>query len=118
MDEIKIEVTYNGRSFVFNDGLKAYIFHLGIEDGMFNDFGFEGLLEYVDKVYEVAKYPPTTWVEDVAEFTAENWEKLKDFCAHRIFDRFAENKPDGFEGEADEDYEDEDNDEDEDDEGD
>lgn len=113
MNEIKIEITYNGQSFIFDDGLKAYIFHLGIVDGMLNDFGFEGLMEYVEKVYDVAKYPSTTWVEDVAEFIAENWEKLKDSCTSRIFDRFAKDAPDGFEGEDDEYYEEEENSEDE-----
>ena len=32
MDKIKIQVMYNGNFFEFNEGLKAYLFHLGIRN--------------------------------------------------------------------------------------
>lgn len=94
MDTLKLQIIYEGQTFTFDDGLKAYIFHLGIQNGMYAEFGADVLMQFVDKVYQVAKYPGTTWVEDVAIHVAEYWEKLKDLDTEEVFDDFVENKED------------------------
>ncbi len=94
MEDIKITITYQGRDFTFDNGLKAYIFYLAIQYGMYLEFDFEEVLKYVEKTYDVVRYPTSTWVEDVAEFVAANWEKMRGLCCGKIFYRFAENDPD------------------------
>lgn len=94
MDKLEVQITYKGQTFKFEDGLKAYIFNLGIQYGIFDEFGFDVLLQFVDKVYEVANIPSTTWVEDIVKHVAEHWEELKEMDADDVFDDFANNKED------------------------
>lgn len=50
MDKIKIQVMYNGNFFEFNEGLKAYLFHLGIRNAHDKKHGIKALLYYIDLV--------------------------------------------------------------------
>ena len=108
MDEIKITITYQGHDFTFDDELKAYLFHLALQNGIYAEFDFDEVMKYVEKTYDVVRYPNTTWFEDVATFVAENQEKLRSLCAEKIFYRFAEDNPD--ESEYDDDFDDEEED--------
>lgn len=55
MYEIKVEITYNNQSFVFDGGLKAYLFYLGVKLG-FNVENGE-ITRFIEKTFETRQYP-------------------------------------------------------------
>ena len=52
MDDILIEITYDGKHFTYDSGAKAYIFHTGIFNEIHKKFGYDALKEFVDLVFD------------------------------------------------------------------
>lgn len=77
MKDIKFQVIYNNKTYTFEYGVQAYIFHTGI----YNDIqkcGIKQLLQYVDFVHTCyLKDSNRTPIGDLADYIAENWKRIK-----------------------------------------
>lgn len=87
MNKIEIQIQYNGRKYIFDDGLKAYIFALTVGRHLCD----EVLEQFVEKAYSVACMPNTTWTEDIVQHLYDNWERLKDWDDDDIYSDFVWN---------------------------
>ena len=79
-NEIKIEVTYKGKTYTFPYGSLAYIFHTGVYNGIDRKYGMKTLLAYVWKVQDCY----------LSDYTAKHWKKLKDASRYDILEKFYE----------------------------
>ena len=69
---MKITIEHKGKTYKFNSGAEAYIFDVGILNGVKEDI----LLKYVGFVYMLyLKDQNPTPLGDLADYVAENWDK-------------------------------------------
>ncbi|WP_249311960.1 hypothetical protein [Congzhengia minquanensis] len=76
---MKFYTEYNGNKYEFESGAEAYIFHTGI----YNEVPEERLLKYVAFVFSLyLKDSNRTPLGELADYIAENWDKVqgKDRC--------------------------------------
>ncbi len=77
MDKVKFQVSYNNKTYTFEFGSQAYIFHTGIYNQM-QRYGIKQLLEYVDFVHTCyLKDSNRTPLGALADYIAENWKRIK-----------------------------------------
>lgn len=75
---IKFTVTYRKRSYDFEYGSQAYIFHTGIYKGLDKRFGIKVLLEYVAFVHECYLSDSNkTPLGELCDYVASHWQKIK-----------------------------------------
>lgn len=87
MNTIKFQVINDGKTYDFDTGLKAYIFHIGIRFEHHNQYGIEALLHYVDLVSNcVLSDINSTVVADFAAFVSDHWEAIKDMDKYELLD--------------------------------
>lgn len=89
MDIIKIEITYNGKTYAFEYGSQAYIFHTGIYNDIDKDYGIDALLEYVAIVHEcyLSDYNRTP-LGELCDYVAEHWNETKSADRYEILEKF------------------------------
>ncbi len=91
MDEIYIEITHNGKTFSYNSGAKAYIFHTGIYNEIHKKYGYSGLKEYVSLVFECYIHDDNrTPLGALADFIALNYKICKKMSIRTITEKFYE----------------------------
>ena len=78
MENITFEVTYKNKRYTLNSGLDAYIFQNGIYESIDEEYGEEGLLQYVAVVREcyLSDDNPTP-LGELSYFVAMNFDRLK-----------------------------------------
>ena len=91
MDDIKIKITYRGKTYNFIYGSQAYIFHTGLYNGVQKKYGMKGLLEYVSLVHDCyLKDSNRTPLGALSDFVATHFKKCKKLGRHEILDLFYE----------------------------
>jgi len=89
IDEIKIEVHYKGKSYTFEYGSEAYIFHTALLYDMDKKHRNKTMLEYVALVQDCYMCDSNrTPLGHLADFIAENWNKIKKLGRFKILDKF------------------------------
>lgn len=89
MSGIKIQVTYKDKTYAFEYGSQAYIFHTGIYNEMDDKYGIEGLLEYTALVHECYLSDAyRTPLGELCDYVAERWSEMKDMGKHEILEKF------------------------------
>lgn len=93
MDKLKIQITYKGKRYAFEDGLKAYIFDIGVQNKLDKKYGMKALLKYVDLVANCV-YVDTneTVVVDFATYVSSRWKLLEDMDRGELLEFYYENK--------------------------
>ncbi|MCI9290251.1 MAG: hypothetical protein HFE32_00430 [Clostridia bacterium] len=93
MDKIKIQVMYNGNFFEFNEGLKAYLFHLGIRNAHDKKHGIKALLYYIDLVCSCIHTDiNSTIIEDLAEFVSSHWRTVRNMERYELLNYYYDHK--------------------------
>lgn len=88
---VDIQVTYNGKVYKFEFGSEAYIFHTALYNEMDVKYGEDVLLKFVGVVQECYLADDNrTPLGSLADFVAENWEKVKGWSKRRILEEFYE----------------------------
>ena len=89
LTDIEVTVKYKNHIHTFHSGVKAYIFHTGIYDEILTIYGIDGLLEYVDFVFDcyVADDNKTN-VGALADYIAENYMSIKELSPRSVLNKF------------------------------
>ena len=89
MDDIKIQITYRGKTYNFIYGSQAYIFHMGLYNDVQKKYGIKGLLEYVSLVNACyLKDDNPTPLGALSDFVAKHFTKCKKLGREEILDLF------------------------------
>ena len=89
MDRISIELTFNGKTFHYDSGAKAYIFHAGIYNRVHKKYGYDGLCEFIELVDDCyLKDDNHTPLGDLADFVAAHFKKCKRLSRYKILELF------------------------------
>lgn len=93
MDKLKIQIIYNGKQYEFEEGLKAYVFYLGVQNGVDMQHGMDALIEYVNLVANCI-YADTneTVIADFAYFVADRWMLVVDMDRGELLEYYYDNK--------------------------
>ena len=87
--DLQFIVTYGNQTFTFNQGSKAYIFHIGIYNDIDKNYGIKGLLEYISFVHECyISDSNRTPLGSLADFIAAKWKKLKNKGRYAVLEKF------------------------------
>lgn len=90
-DNIKIKITYRDKTYAFDFGSEAYIFHIGIYNEIDRKYGLKTLLEYVGFVQHCYLSDSNrTPLGALADYIAGHWKKLKSANRYDILERFYE----------------------------
>lgn len=89
-EKISFKVEYKGKTYSFDYGCEAYIFHTGIYNEMDTKYDEQTLLKYVDFVRELYLYDSNrTPLGHLGDYVAENWESVqKERSRANILDMF------------------------------
>ena len=91
MDDIKIQITYRGKTYNFIYGSQAYIFHTGLYNDVQKKYGIKGLLEYVSLVNACyLKDSNRTPLGALSDYVATHFKKCKKLGREEILDLFYE----------------------------
>ncbi len=89
MDKPKFLIEYKENTYSFEYGSQVYIFHTGIYNEIDIKYGMEELLEYVEFVQECyLKDSNRTPLGSLADYIAENWERVKSLSRFDILEEF------------------------------
>ena len=89
MDEVFIEITFNGETYHFNAGSKAYIFHIGVYNEVHKKHGIQELLEYVELVDNCyLKDDNHTPLGDLADYIAIHFKHYRKMSYYKILENF------------------------------
>lgn len=89
MDNIKIQVTYKDKTYAFEYGSEAYIFHSGIYNDMDQEYGIDSLLRYVKIVHECYLSDCNrTPLGELCDYVAEHWNDIKSLDRYEILEKF------------------------------
>lgn len=93
MDKFKVQVIYDGKFYEFNEGLKAYLFQLGIRNAHDKKHGIKALLCYVDIVCSCIHTDiNSTSIEDLADFVSRHWRTVRHMDRYELLDYYYEQK--------------------------
>lgn len=89
MSDIKIQVIYNDKTYAFEYGSQAYIFHTGIYNEIELKYGIDGLLEYTALVHDcylsdIYRTP----LGELCDYVAEHWKRLRNKSPRKILEKF------------------------------
>lgn len=86
--KLKIQVIYKNKTYNFEFGSQAYIFHTGLYKGM-QKHGIKRLLKYVDFVHACyLKDSNRTPLGALADYIADNWKQVKNQDYYSVLDEF------------------------------
>ena len=89
LNDIEITVKDKDHIHTFHSGVKAYIFHTGIYDCVLTVFGIDGLLEYVELVFDCyIADDNSTNVGALADYIAENYLSVKELSPRAVPDKY------------------------------
>lgn len=89
MDNIQIQISYNGKTFNFTYGSQAYIFHMGLYNEVQKKYGINGLLEYVSMVNDChLKDSNNTPLGALSDFVADHFKQCRKMSRAEILDKF------------------------------
>ena len=93
MNKLKIQITYDGKQYEFEDGLKAYIFHIGVQNNFDKKHGIKVLLDYVNLVSSCI-YVDTneTVVANFATFVSCRWQLVEAMDRGELLEFYYEEK--------------------------
>ena len=87
--ELKFTVTYNNKTYTFQQGSKVYIFHIGIYNDMDKKYSMRSLLKYVSFVQDCYLADDNhTPLGALADYIATNWKKLKNKGRYDVLEEF------------------------------
>lgn len=90
---LKFQVIHNGKFYEFNEGLKAYLFHLGIHNAHDKKYGTKALLYYVDLVCCCIHTDiNSTSIEDFADFVSRHWRTVRHMDRYELLNYYYEHK--------------------------
>ena len=82
-------VNYGKHTFAFQQGSKAYIFHMGVYNNIDKKYGIKGLLNYISFVHDCYLADDNhTPLGALADFIAINWKKLKNKGRYDVLEEF------------------------------
>lgn len=88
MEDIKFQVIYRNKTYNFEYGSQAYIFHTGVFKNM-QKRGIQELLKYVDFVHNCyLKDSNRTPLGALADYVAEHWKQVKDKNHCKVLEQF------------------------------
>ena len=88
-NEFEVSVSFQGRQYSFSFGSQAYIFHTGILNGFYEDYGIDALMQYSSFVHRCYLSDDNrTPLGSLADYIAENWETLREKPARAVLDEF------------------------------
>lgn len=86
--KLKIQVIYKNKTYNFEFGSQAYIFHTGLYKGM-QKRGIKQLLKYVDFVHTCYLIDNNrTPLGALADYIADNWKQVKNQDHYSVLDEF------------------------------
>ncbi len=86
--KLKIQVIYKNKTYNFEFGSQAYIFHTGLYKGM-QKRGIKRLLQYVDFVHACyLRDSNRTPLGALADYIADNWKQVKNQDHYCVLDEF------------------------------
>lgn len=89
MTDVKFTVNYKAETYVFDYGVKAYIFHTGIYWELDDKYGLDVLLEYTDYIFDCyISDSNRTPVGALADYIAEHWERYRNVGVRTALDDF------------------------------
>lgn len=89
MSDIKILVTYKDKTYAFEYGSQAYIFHTRIYNEIELKYGIDGLLEYTALVHECYLSDIyRTLLGELCDYVAEHWKRLRNKSPRKILEKF------------------------------
>ncbi len=89
MNNIKITIDYKGKTYAFDFGSQAYIFHTGIYNDRDKKYSKKALLEYTALVQDCyLKDSNRTPLGAFADYVARNWKRLKNLDRTDILEKF------------------------------
>ncbi len=88
-NEFQVSVTYNGRQYLFPFGSQAYIFHTGILNGFYDNYGTDALLQYLEFVHKCYLCDDNhTPLGSLADYVAQGWETLREKSCRTVLEAF------------------------------
>lgn len=88
-NDYSVSVTLNGRQYPFPFGSQAYIFHTGILNGFYDDYGIDVLLQYVEFVHSCYLSDDNhTPLGSLADYAAENWPMVRKKSCSEVLGEF------------------------------
>ena len=91
MDRLCIEITLNEKTFTYESGADAFIFHSGVYNDVHKRFGFDGLSEYVPFVHECYIHDDNhTPLGDLADFIATHFKRYRKMNYYKVLEKFYE----------------------------
>lgn len=89
MNNIQFTVKYNGKTYSFDFGSQAYIFHTGIYNDMDKKYSKKALLQYTMLVQDCyLKDSNRTPLGAFADYVARNWKYVKELDRYEILEKF------------------------------
>lgn len=89
MSDFKIQVTYKDKTYAFEYGSQAYIFHTGIYNEIELKYGIDGLLEYTALVHDCYLSDSNrTPLGELCDYVAEHWKRLRNKSPRKILEKF------------------------------
>lgn len=87
--QLEIEIKYRNKTYRFETGAEAYIFHTGIYNDIDRKYGVKALIEYVELVNACYLSDCNrTPLGSLADYVAAHWKKFKSADAYAILDEF------------------------------
>ena len=90
MNKLKIKIIYDGKHYKFDDGLKAYIFHIGVQNHFDKKHGIEALLNYTNLVSSCVYAKSNETVADFAKFVSNRWRLVEDMDSRDLLELYYE----------------------------
>lgn len=76
--DFRINVTYKGKTYSFDYGSQAYIFHTGIYNEIPKRYGIRGLMEYTSLVHSCyIDDSNRTPLGELSDYVAQRWKKMR-----------------------------------------
>lgn len=88
-NEFMVSVSFGGSQYSFEFGSQAHIFHAGILNGFYDNYGANTLLQYVGFVHECYLDDDNhTPLGALADYIAENWNALRHKASREVLNEF------------------------------
>lgn len=89
MKDLQFTVTYKGKTYEYDFGSQAYIFHTCLYNKMDRKYGKRGLLQYVALVQACYLADSNrTPLGAFADYVARNWKYVKELGRYEILEKF------------------------------
>ena len=87
-NDLQFTVVYKGKTYTFQYGSQAYIFHTAILNGVKSVKKLQDIVEAVQAAY--LKDDNRTPLGALADYVAKNWYEVKDLSSSKVLEKFYE----------------------------